>query len=304
MGRSVDDLELFMSVVQQYQFNLDKTIPPLKWQSDVYHSKAPLKIGYYVEDNFFQTSRSCARAVEEVVEALRKRGYDVVPFTPPRVAYAAALYMHLMSADQQQNLLRMLANEDVDPVLSTIFKLFHLPMFIVNAAFAVLRLLGKARFVDISSKITQHKTVFQHWESLRALDSYRLEFLTAMDGLDVLVVPGGCTPAVTHKNGQHVLATLESTYLYNLINLPCGVVPVTRVTPADVKVLRQPEKDPWDTYANSFDRGSEGLPVGVQVVGHPWEDEKVLRVMKEVEHSFPFTETIYTNVREKILSSH
>lgn len=29
--------------------------------------------------------------------------------------------------------------------------------------------------------------------------------------------------------------------------------------------------------------GSEGLPVGVQVVGLPWQEELVLRVMKDID---------------------
>lgn len=34
--------------------------------------------------------------------------------------------------------------------------------------------------------------------------------------------------------------------------------------------------------------GSAGLPVGVQVVGLPYSDEKVLRVMKDIEEGANF----------------
>jgi Asp-tRNA(Asn)/Glu-tRNA(Gln) amidotransferase A subunit family amidase len=35
-------------------------------------------------------------------------------------------------------------------------------------------------------------------------------------------------------------------------------------------------------------KGSTGLPVGIQVVGMPYEDERVLGAMKLIEGLFPF----------------
>jgi hypothetical protein len=49
-------------------------------------------------------------------------------------------------------------------------------------------------------------------------------------------------------------------------------VPVTRVRPEEQRG-RGPSRDPVVRAANDTDRGSEGLPIGVQVVGLPGADD-------------------------------
>ena len=56
--------------------------------------------------------------------------------------------------------------------------------------------------------------------------------------------------------------------LANLLDLPAGAVPVTRVRPEE-EGGRAASRDPLLVEAAATDRGSRGLPVGVQVVGVP-----------------------------------
>jgi len=281
---------------------LDPVIPPLPWKYDVYRATKPLKIGYCLNDNFFQISRSCARAVEEVVNSLRRRGHELVEFKLPRVDYAVGLYFDLMTGDELQTLKRALSREEVDPTLSKLVSLLKLPRFLQKMSLHFLRLIGQARESDITLRMLGPKSVLHVWRNQYLADEYRREFLNQMSTFDVLIVPGSAVPAITHNTGQSALPLLYYSYIFNLLNFPAGTVPVTRVTPDDTKILRQ-VRDPWDKLANEWDKGSEGLPVGVQVVGPPWQDEKVLRVMKEIELEFPFTETIFKTIREIILNS-
>uniref|UniRef100_A0A3Q3DLQ2 Fatty-acid amide hydrolase 1 n=1 Tax=Hippocampus comes TaxID=109280 RepID=A0A3Q3DLQ2_HIPCM len=79
---------------------------------------------------------------------------------------------------------------------------------------------------------------------------------------------------------------LGYTAIYNLLNFPAGVVPVTTVTAKDEEELAHYEglhRDHWDKlYKQALSRG-EGLPMAVQCVAPPWQDELCLRFMKEVE---------------------
>jgi len=94
------------------------------------------------------------------------------------------------------------------------------------------------------------------------------------------------------------------TLLYNVVDSPVGVVPVTRVDPA-----RDAHGAEWADPKASAGHGSPmyermlytagmtgrfkkgfydaaqmaGLPVGVQVVGRQWEDEKALAMMRVVD---------------------
>jgi hypothetical protein len=88
-----------------------------------------------------------------------------------------------------------------------------------------------------------------------------------------------------------------STVLYNVVDSPVGILPVTRVDPAtdalpagfvpgatggstifEKRMYVGPEAvyDP---------KAMEGIPVGVQIVGRKWEDEKVLGMMQVVDEA-------------------
>jgi fatty acid amide hydrolase len=54
--------------------------------------------------------------------------------------------------------------------------------------------------------------------------------------------------------------------LANLLDLPAGAVAVARVRP-DEEAGRDSSRDPVAQLAADTDRGSAGLPVGVQVIG-------------------------------------
>lgn len=84
------------------------------------------------------------------------------------------------------------------------------------------------------------------------------------------------------------------TVLFNLVDSTVGVLPVTRVDkaldalPPDFLQGSQGSKMlEGRTYGGSdpaYDAGKmHGLPVGVQVVAKPWEEEKVLAMLKLME---------------------
>ncbi|KAG9460884.1 hypothetical protein GDO78_018936 [Eleutherodactylus coqui] len=75
--------------------------------------------------------------------------------------------------------------------------------------------------------------------------------------------------------------------LYNLVDFPAGVLPVSVVTREDEDALKRYEghhKDPWDKLLKKAVAGGVGLPVAVQCVALPWQEELCLRLMKEVEN--------------------
>uniref|UniRef100_A0A8C1XGH6 Fatty-acid amide hydrolase 1 n=1 Tax=Cyprinus carpio TaxID=7962 RepID=A0A8C1XGH6_CYPCA len=79
---------------------------------------------------------------------------------------------------------------------------------------------------------------------------------------------------------------LSYTSLYNLLNFPAGVVPVSTVTEEDEAQLSQytgVHGDMWDKLFVKAVKGGVGLPVTVQCVSLPWQDEMCLRFMREVE---------------------
>lgn len=87
------------------------------------------------------------------------------------------------------------------------------------------------------------------------------------------------------------------TTYYNIIDSPVGTVPVTRVDPKvdgiTEEYTSERAKNAGSPFINYWlyrkkepfydPKKMEGLPVGVQIVGRKWEDEKVVEMMKLVD---------------------
>ena len=80
---------------------------------------------------------------------------------------------------------------------------------------------------------------------------------------------------------------LEYTLLWNILYYPCGVIPVTRVKPEEEE-FSDSYNDGWTKLIQKTCQGSTGMPIPVQVVGHSFEDEKVLAVMQSIDKRIGF----------------
>lgn len=102
-------------------------------------------------------------------------------------------------------------------------------------------------------------------ETLFGRDMLRAAFLEQMDRYPILLCPVSATPAFRHGERSWSIEGKTVEYLdsfsysqwFNLLGNPAAVVPVGR--------------------------SPEGLPIGVQIVGRPWEEERVLGVAGCIE---------------------
>ncbi|HEY6766067.1 MAG TPA: amidase [Candidatus Sulfotelmatobacter sp.] len=96
-------------------------------------------------------------------------------------------------------------------------------------------------------------------------DALRAQFLSQMREYPILLCPAAAIPAFRHGERSWNVDDQPVKYLdawsycewFNLIGNPAAVVPVSR--------------------------SLEGLPIGVQIVGRPWEEENVLAVAAAIE---------------------
>lgn len=96
-------------------------------------------------------------------------------------------------------------------------------------------------------------------------DAVRAQFLAQMQEYPILLCPAAAIPAFRHGERSWTIDGKTVEYLdawsytewFNLIGNPAAVVPVGR--------------------------SPGGLPIGVQIVGRPWEEEKVLAVAEVLE---------------------
>jgi fatty acid amide hydrolase len=269
IARSVADLKLAMDVLGA----------PV--------SDAPvdrLVIGVYDDDGFMTASASVRRAVHQAAGVLEAAGARVVRFEPPSVLEALDIFYGLFTADGGAAFLTLIAGEQKDSRVAQLMQLATMAAWsrpVLGAGLIVARQGRLAHLIRISGL----RTAAQTQALIARRDAYRLRFEAAVRaaGADVLLCPPNALPALTHGASADLgPASVSYTALYNLLAWPAGVVPVTRVRP--VEMDRRPRGgDMMDRAARRVDRGSAGLPVGVQVAARPNREDLILAVMAAVE---------------------
>jgi fatty acid amide hydrolase len=283
LARTVGDLRLFFQAVDpQRASRLDPRVPPLAWEDPERIRLEGLRVGIYADDGVLPASDAIVRAVDRAATALRSHGIAARPFQPSGVRELLALYLGALSADGGKGIRAALAGGDIDPSLESLRRLTLVPGTVRRVASSAARFVGQDSLAIVLEAVGE-KTVARLWQIVEQLRSYRASFLEAMDeeGVDALVCPAYATPALPHgaSNGF----TLASSYsiLFNALQMPAGVVPVTRVREGET--ARTPGRDRLSSQARDVDQKSVGLPVGVQVVGRPWQDAIVLALMGAIE---------------------
>ncbi|NXH70070.1 FAAH1 hydrolase, partial [Hydrobates tethys] len=291
MARDVDSLALCMkALLCQEMFQLDPTVPPIPFDEEVYSSSAPLRVGYYDTDGYFPLPPCMRRAVRETRGALQAAGYQLVLFSPPRIPYVMTeLFLKTFFADGGRAWLDVFTGDIVDPSLKPQVNCCKIPRLGKKLLALILKPLQFLLLLKLKNvaMISTCRSVKEMWNHHHQIQAYRTEFIARWRELrlDVVLCPV-LGPAFTTGYPGKLLTAISSTMLYNVLNFPAGVVPVSTVTEADEEELKLYQgccDDPWDRTLKEAVAGAVGLPVAVQCVALPWREELCLRLMKEVE---------------------
>jgi Asp-tRNA(Asn)/Glu-tRNA(Gln) amidotransferase A subunit family amidase len=117
------------------------------------------------------------------------------------------------------------------------------------------------KLVDSEPPLTSQELL----DTLLQRDALRNAFFSKMERFPILLCPVCAVPAFRHGEREWTVQGRQVKYLkamsysqwFNLLGNPAAVVPVGQ--------------------------SPEGLPIGVQIVGRPWEDEAVLAIAASIE---------------------
>uniref|UniRef100_A0ABM5G7Q8 Vitamin D3 hydroxylase-associated protein-like isoform X2 n=1 Tax=Pogona vitticeps TaxID=103695 RepID=A0ABM5G7Q8_9SAUR len=289
MARDVDSLALCMkALLCDELFHLDPSVPPMPFKEEIYTSTKPLRIGYYDDDGYFEPSPSMRRAVRETKHLLQTSGHTLVPFEPPRINYVVdELFTRGLYSDGAATLVEKFKGDIVDPNLKSQINCYSIPIVVKRILAFILKPMYPriARDLNALCGVGSAKELWKHHVAVAA---YREEFLAEWRKLklDVILCPV-LGPAFNEGYPGKLFAATSYTNLYNVLNFPAGIVPVSTVTKADeeeLKHYRGHYGDPWDKRLKEAMEGAVGFPVAVQCVALPWQDELCLRFMREVEN--------------------
>jgi fatty acid amide hydrolase len=285
LARTTEELAFFLRALDTpMHAPFDPEVAPFPIGDPADVSLKGMRIGVYEDDGFFTPCVSSKRAVREAAEALERAGAILVPFTPPRARDHYAMLACAVSSDGLQTLEGWLGDDEVIAPVALNRRLINTPKRARQVLARALELMGESRIARTLS-IVGERTVAEYWKLtwdrtslLRAEHDKWLE-----TKIDALICPATATPAPQHGTTADFTPAAAYTTRYNVLNLPAGVCPATSVRSDETE--RPERSDRLDKRAASIQRGSAGLPIGVQVVGRPYREDVVLRVMMEVEDS-------------------
>lgn len=106
-------------------------------------------------------------------------------------------------------------------------------------------------------------------------------------GITALISPIWPHSAPKAKNTPAMGLFLEYSVMWNLTGFPSGIIPVTKVL-ADEQHFTDQYKDSWTEVIHDDCQNSNDMPIGIQVIGYAFEDEKVLGIMKQLEEKIEY----------------
>ncbi|XP_078074853.1 fatty-acid amide hydrolase 1 [Mustelus asterias] len=288
LARDVDGLALCMkALLCEDMFQLDPTVPPIPFNNEVFTSTKRLRIGYYESDGFWVPNASMKRAVLETKQLLEEAGHTLVPFTPLKTERAFyELIIHGLGADGGVTLMQRLKGDLFDPTLRDLFIIQRVPTFLKKVLYFFLRYFSP-RVAESLKYLGGVGSISELWKKHVATEAYCEEYISMWKSanLDVLLCPA-LGPAFTVGYAGKLTASVCYQMIFNLLNFPVGVVPVSTVTEKDEEEMKGyvgHSNDLWDRLFKKAVSGAVGLPIAVQCVALPWQDELCLRLMREVE---------------------
>ncbi|XP_063422716.1 vitamin D3 hydroxylase-associated protein-like isoform X2 [Mytilus trossulus] len=268
-------------------FNLDPAVPPIPFREEIFTGKNKLTIGFYIDDGNIKAAPACQRAVLEVKAILESQGHTLVPFKPVDVYRMASLFLKSVFADGGKSYLNVLDKDIVDNSLRRIMFAFSLPNWFRKLFSYVAAMITKDQFTSILLQSgCGVESVTEYWDLAINIENYRADFLKKWRAhkLDAVICPGFAFTAVSSGRVTDVSGGVTYTNLYNLLDYTAGTLKVTNVTQADLDNFQHYPSKTWlEKNIKKFSEGSKGLPVGVQFVGLSYQEELVLRLMKDVE---------------------
>ncbi|MDX6501322.1 MAG: amidase [Blastocatellia bacterium] len=245
MARTVADLELILKIIADAA-HLETSDVSTSFQQGSLAQRG-LRVAWYADDGVAPVTEETRRAIIAAANALSDAGLKVSEENPPGISEGARLWMELFSraANEQLRALYRDREDAAGPLVSRLLDSFE-------------------SATDLQDRISEAESA-----AAAVLERERLReaLLRWMKATPLILAPVGSTPAFEHGarrvtvKGESISVFRAFSYsqTFNVFGLPSVVVP------AGCSV--------------------DGLPIGVQIVGRPFDESTVLAAAAIVEES-------------------
>jgi len=207
------------------------------------------RVAWYIADAVAPVTKDVVKAVEKAIEILNHAGHDVREETPPGFAEGPRLWIDLFSRAAAEQISGVYCGREAE------------------AGALVSPFLQSNSNASIEQKVAAAEAVAK---AIVERERRREELLRWMMTTSLIISPVSATAAFKHgasrvdANGESMSVFRSCSYsqTVNVFGLPAVVVPITRT--------------------------SEGLPVGVQIIGRPFQEAEVLAAAAVIERAAGF----------------
>lgn len=259
LSTTLEGVKIFMkTVIDSEPWIEEPALIPMPWRTYAVPDDRPLRIGVLWHDGIVRPHPPVARALKRVTDALREHNIRIVDFPPHLHDEAWAILSSLYYPDGGE--------ADSEDIASSGEPWRPLSKWIIKDNPCVKKLSVGELAYWFEEREAYRKEYALHWKKY---------------GIDALLCPVGPGVAPKHNTARYWNYTSQ----WNLLDYPGLVFPVCKV---DKEVdqrshdgqtlgeLDQENKDLWDP--EEF----HGLPVGLQLVGRRFEDEKIVAILEHI----------------------
>jgi Asp-tRNA(Asn)/Glu-tRNA(Gln) amidotransferase A subunit family amidase len=298
-GKTVSDINLMMKAFlnNEYLNNLGPYAGNAyhmkrRWREEEVMENKKFTIGVIKSIPLFPATSTMQRAVDESAAALKKLGHKVVEVNFPCFEEIALIWIQTCAMSNAAKMFSQnLKGEPIIPEYKETLLAASVPKFMSGFVKCILGCLGekrKCKLIDWAHPLTAQESLHLYVRQNKVVK----EFLKVWEDnkLDAIILPGCATPAFKHTKAGDVPLAMLYTYILNILNTPAGAMPITVVKAGEDNYNPDvcPIKDSM-TKAVSFNmQGSVGIPVGIQVATLPYQDEKCLNIMRQLEPEIGF----------------
>ncbi|KAH7319549.1 amidase signature domain-containing protein [Rhizoctonia solani] len=261
MTHSARDLELFFRVVSNYK----------PWNADFKEGNEKLVIGFFTDDGVVAPHPPIIQQLQKTREALIAAGYGVIDWTPMDHMGAFELAVKLYMLDGGENIRAILA-ESGEPAIPQVASV--LPDVKRGGGCTL------AQSWAINTRRDQFRAkTLKHWNNTA---------LRSKSGrpVDVILCPAAPTLAAPHGETRWI----GYTSYWNILDL--SAIAFASGKPFDasnweptISSASSEPRNPVDEFlrAQWNPETFDGGPIGLQLVGRRWREEKLLAALKQVE---------------------
>ncbi|KAG6860721.1 hypothetical protein C0995_008164 [Termitomyces sp. Mi166 len=303
MARTLEDLGTFWrAVVGMRPWEYDYSCLVMPWD-DSHSLFSPQEVlpgsilrpdkrkwGVLWDDGVVAPSPACKRALQTVVDILRKSGQEVVDLNAPSPYEGFKIASQLLIADGGRTATKHIrSGESNDTGVVQALRMASLPCWIKRLYIWYVRYIKRDEIYAGILDGFHERNVYDYWPLVAKREDYRrrwFEMLQEQKIDFVLTVPHSM-PALPHNGMKDGVKSFGYTLLFNLLDYTAGVLPVTHVNALQDELPRtfRPRNNIEKSVYKMYDaKAMDGLPVGVQVIGKRLEEEKVLCGMNIIEY--------------------